>query len=278
MTQTLPFHSHYRQLLATLLREGVSEVNQRTNQGIKVIPGGVGFRIDLSDGMVPVPGTRKVYPATAAAEIAWFLRGTKNLAWLREYTSIWDKFTEEDGHMVKNAYGYRWRVHFGRDQIELALAALRNDLSSRQVVVCAWDPANDGLGMQSKNFPCPTHFTLNVVNNRLHSAFFLRSSDVFVGLPYDVMGHAFLMDMFAAELGLQLGVLHVTLAHAHLYQVHYEMAERSITGSGFVDPMLLLGRSLKYAMESPEVYVQEIKNAQIATMWPDYNPKPEVIA
>jgi len=277
MIYTQSFQVHYQALLRMLLTEGVSEINQRTKQLIKTIPGGVGFRIDLSDGMAPVPGTRKVYPATAAAEIAWFLMGTRDVGWLQQHAKIWDKFIEDDHRTVENAYGYRWRKHFARDQIERAITTLLDDQSSRQVVVCTWDPSTDGLGEQSKNFPCPTHFTLNVVGGRLHSALFLRSSDVFVGLPYDVMSHAFLMDMFATELGLKLGVLHVTLAHAHLYQVHHQMAVASVERKTFVDPMLLPGVSLEYVMHYPGLYVEDIKNVQASREWPDYNPKPEVI-
>ncbi len=277
MTAMEPFCFHYRDLIQTILNEGVTEINRRTSQPILALPGGVGFRVDLTNGNVPVPGTRKVYPSTAAAEIAWFLRGTKSVVWLKKYTGMWDKFTEPDGRTIENAYGYRWRKHFNRDQIEKAITTLLDDMSSRQVVICAWDPAEDGLGEQSKNFPCPTHFTLNIVDGLLHSALFLRSSDIFVGLPYDVMGHAFLMDMFATELGVKLGVLHITLAHAHLYQVHHEMAVLSIAANGFDNLMRLPNRSLKYVTESPEIYVEEVKSRQKTVLWPDYNPRPEVI-
>ncbi len=277
MTDMKPFHVHYRRLLTALLIEGVTEINRRTTQPVLTLPGGVGFRVDLGNEQVPVPGNRKVYPSTAAAEIAWFLQGTKSVAWLQNHVPMWNKFTEDDGRTIENAYGYRWRRHFGRDQINKAITTLLDDQSSRQVVICAWDPSTDGLGEKSKNFPCPTHFTLNVVDQVLHSALFLRSSDVFVGLPYDVMGHAFLMDMFAVELGLAIGVLHITLAHAHLYQIHYDMAVTSIETDGPGEYMTLPGRSLKYVMESPDMYVQEIKNQQVTVEWPDYNPKPEVI-
>lgn len=271
------YQSNYRSLLKALLTYGHSEVNRRTGEIVRVIPGGVSFRIDLHNGYLPVPGTRRVHPATAAAEVAWFLQGEKDSMWLQGYTAMWNKFVERDGRTVANAYGYRWRKHFGRDQIKRAITTLLDDRTSRQIVVSAWDPSSDGLGEKSKNFPCPTHFTFSVTGNALHSSLFLRSSDVFVGLPYDVMGHSLLMAMMSVELGLRLGVLHVTLAHAHLYVKHHEMAVRCSELAAVDSRILMPFRSLQWVESNPGRFVEDMKDAQAVARWPNYNPKPEVI-
>jgi len=279
LIRTDRFSTTYYALLEAMMQEGRIEVNARTKEIIKVLPGGISFRIDLSTKKLPVPGVRKVYPSTSAAEVAWFLQGGTDVTWLRAHTSMWNQFVEpSDGRTVKNAYGYRWRHHFGRDQIERAIATLLDDRTSRQVLVCAWDPTADGLGEKAINFPCPTHFTLSVTGDKLHSSLFLRSSDIFVGLPYDVMGHAFLMDMLATEIGMRPGIFHITLAHAHLYVVHHDMA---VTCLGIIPPTIdtirLPGKSLTQVMKAPNEFVAGIKLAQREVRWPDYNPKPEVI-
>ncbi len=189
---------------------------------------------------------------------------------------------EQDGEPffrgVRSAYGYRWRNHFGRDQLRLAVEALRKDPSDRRVYVSAWDPAEDGLGAPGqKNVPCPASFTFSITGGELHSSLFLRSSDLFVGLPYDVMGHALLMDAVAHELRIRPGVMHVTLAHAHLYESHWQMAAEMLQHEPVVPQLPLPGWTLSQVEQHPDDYVVRYAEEAKQHQWPAYNPKPEVI-
>lgn len=279
---TNSFALEYVQILNAALHATV-EMNQRTKTRIKVLPGGVSFKLALFDGMLPTCGVRKTYPRSAAAEVAWFLQGTRDVTWLRNQCPLWDKFVEEDGVTVKNAYGYRWRKHFGRDQINGAVKALVADSSDRQVMVCAWDPSTDGLDSpRTKNVPCPTNFTLSMEEGTsgsyLHSSLFIRSSDLFVGLPYDVMGHAMLMQLFARTLGTALGSMHVTLAHAHLYEPHWKMAEVALR-QRVTCPRIPMdnGHTIEIATANPDRLVAHYAGLAATAEWPSYNPLPEVI-
>jgi thymidylate synthase len=272
------FFDHHGDLLGDLLRHGVVETNARTGTRVRVHRGGTAFALDLSDRTLPVCGTRKLFPGTAAAEVAWFLSGDRDVTWLRKYAPIWDKFVEDDGVTVAAAYGYRWRSHFGRDQVLDALQALNRDPSDRRVLVSAWDPGQDGLGRPSKNVPCPTHFTLNVLAGELHSSLFIRSSDVFVGLPYDVMGHALLMDAMARELRLSPGVMHVTLAHPHLYESHWALAEECLDQEPVAEQPALPGWTVAAILGARDAYVARVKELARAVRWPDFSPRPEVVA
>lgn len=179
---------------------------------------------------------------------------------------------------VQSAYGYRWRSHFGRDQIRAAVEALRKDPTDRRVYISAWDPSEDGLGAQGqKNVPCPTSFTFYIQDGELHSSLFLRSSDVFVGLPYDVMGHALLMDAIAHELRVRPGVMQVTLAHAHLYECHWDMVAEALKQDPVVPAMPLPGWTLSQIERDPDDYVVRYADEAKMFTWPTYNPKPEVI-
>lgn len=225
------FHGAYRSLLTRLYHANV-ETNARTRTKIKVLPGSQFFQLDLSNGRLPVAGNRAYWPHIAAAETAWQVLGTQDPTFIMSFApKLWEKFIE-DGQL-KTAYGWRWRNAFGRDQIDLALLALRTDPSNRQVWVQAWDPRSDGLGEpnQPKNIPCPLGFSLNIIGGRLHMSVFIRSSDVFVGLPYDVMGYALTMDILAACLQVKLGMLSFTLAHAHIYEPHFEALEVCLFGN-----------------------------------------------
>ncbi len=283
------FHNHYSELLYGLLGGKTSNprwtLNRRTGVRVAVLPDAFdSFSVDLRDGTLPLPGNRRMHPKTAAAEVAWFLSGEQSVAWLRKHAPIWDKFVEEDGVTVDGAYGYRWRRHFGRDQVDLAIAALRADATDRRVLVSAWDPAGDGLGTPSRCVPCPTHFTLAVDTTHedteawsLNMAVFVRSSDVFVGLPYDVMGHALLLNVFAVDLGLRPGVMHFTLAHPHLYESHLEMAIESLRQPVMADLPTIPEWSVRGVEDRPDDYVQAVADRALSKVQHPFNPRPEVV-
>ena len=277
----LVFRHAYEHLLSRLLsRQAHREVNARTGVGIRAIEP-TSFAIDLSTGQLPVCGVRKTYPKSAAAEVAWFLTGSKNVTFIRQYAPLWDKFVEDDGETVAGAYGFRWRRQFGRDQIQDAVQTLRDDPTNRRVYVSAWDPAEDGLGRPSKNVPCPLGFTLSILDGKLNSVLAIRSSDVFVGLPYDVMGHAFLMAAFASSLGVGLGTMHVTLAHPHLYEVHVDQALEALGGQTGDDTMGLPSWSIHDIDTNPHAYVHDVMTEAGRTnagRGPAYHCKPEVVA
>jgi thymidylate synthase len=275
----MSFHQTYRELLWRLLCGDVHrELNARTGQTISVSRAPEHFIVDLSDDMLPLCGVRKTFPRTAAAEVAWFLLGTKDVSFIREYAPIWDKFVEEDGHTVAGAYGYRWREHFGRDQVRDAVVALRRNPTDRRIFVSAWDPCEDGLGRPSRNVPCPVGFTLSIVGDRLNSALMIRSSDVFVGLPYDVMGHALLMRAIASSIGgVQLGAMSVTLAHPHLYEVHEGMAYEALDGLQSDDSRVMPPWSVEQIEEDPHGYVLNVRLTYAGIVQPGVMVRPEVV-
>ena len=277
--QDIPFHESYAAILVWTLA-GAIETNVRTGSRVKVGRGGTSFQIDLSNGILPTVGRRKTFPKSAAAEVAWYLQGTQDATFICKYAPLWDKFIEplNTFNGVKAAYGYRWRQHFNRDQITLAIETLRQNPSDRRCYISAWDPAEDGLGaLGQRNVPCPAAFTLNQQGNELHSSIILRSSDVFVGLPYDVMGHALLMDAIAKELNIKPGLMHVTLANAHLYESHWAMAEKMLQQPLVVPKMYLPRISVVDIETNPDNYVLAYAEEAKQHEWPTYNPKPDVI-
>lgn len=278
---TKHFAETYNKLLGQLWHKGTDEINERTGTNIKTLRGGTSFKVDLETGRLPVAGNRKYWPKIAAVETAWQIMGTQDPTWIVEKApKLWSNFVE-DGKL-KTAYGYRWRHHFGRDQLSLAIHALNRDPSNRQIWVQAWDPAVDGLGEpdQPKNIPCPIGFSLSVVGEELHMSLFIRSSDVFVGLPYDVMGYAMTLDAIAATMELKPGTMHVTLAHPHIYGAHYEYVEQCLKDrtryAEDIEQPLPNWTIPEIAME-PDRYVEFVNRGANRMDQHDYSPLPELI-
>ncbi len=283
--RTTRINAVYRDLLSEIYEHGTREVNRRTGVEITLLRGAYSFKLDLADGRLPVPGNRSYAPHVAAAETAWQIMGTRSAEWILEQApKIWQDFVE-DGY-VKAAYGYRWRSHFGRDQLAMAVTQLCENPTNRQLYVSAWDPSTDGLGApdQPKNLPCPVGFSLTRTGDEVHCSVFIRSSDVFVGLPYDVMGYALTLDAVAASCGLTPGTLHVTLAHPHYYESHYDFVRQCLAGDqpgrweDALDAQLMPRWSIDRVWNNPDMYVERVReDARDARLHHPWNPKPKVV-
>ncbi len=221
------FDVQYASVLKKLLDHGVDEKNDRTGHVCKSLPG-VTMQFDLEKGF-PLLTLRKIPLKVFVAEQIWFLMGARDLSFLQNFTKIWDDFAEAN-NCVESAYGYRWRKHFGRDQIDGLIQLLSKDPSSRHGVILMWDPADDGLanGTAKKNVPCPYTFTVNIIGGKLCLHLIIRSNDMMLGNPHDVAGFALLSHFFAEKLGVTPGTLTVSISNAHIYDIHFEHAEEIV--------------------------------------------------
>lgn len=265
------FDEQYITLLKRIMNDGYIEFNNRTQTEIKALPQRT-LVFNLINH-IPVVGARKIFPHVAAAELAWTLQGTQDTEFIKKYSKMWSKFEDEPGKVIP-AYGYRWRHHFGRDQLQGAIDALKKDRSNRQVWVTAWDAAQDGLDNigHYKNVPCPLGFMLNTIGNKLNMMVIIRSSDTVVGLPYDVLMYSFLLCALAKSIGVPTGKIFFALSHAHIYSAHYDIVQRMINSfekytimkrpidQEFVPQAIPIPQhSIEQILANPDGYVSEIK-------------------
>ena len=219
----------YQKTLSEILSKGVEEVNHRTRHKTKTIPGAF-FKIDSG---FPLLTLRKIPIKLFTAEMIWYIMGSRMPSeFLQNYTHIWDDFTNING-VVTTSYGYRWRHHFGRDQLADLIKLLKKDSTSRHGVVVTWDPADDGLAnsltaRKKMNVPCPYTYVVNVTGGKLNMFSVARSTDMILGFPHDVGGFALLQRIISAHLGFKVGSFVFTTANAHLYDIHYDTAQELI--------------------------------------------------
>lgn len=218
------FDEIYQGLIAKIMTEGIEDLNVRTGHKTKALPG-VSFSIDIEKDGFPVLTLRKQPLKSPIAESCWFVSGDKNPAFLQKFTKMWNAFMEEDG-MIAASYGYRWRHHFGRDQLGKLVELLEKDPSSRHGVIITWDPADDGYGgTPKKNVPCPYTFTVNIIGGRLHLHNIIRSNDMMLGCAFDVFTFSMILCMLAQRLGVRPGIYTHSISNAHIYDNHYAGAE-----------------------------------------------------
>jgi thymidylate synthase len=223
-----PFDKLYQGILKDIMKNGIREYSERTKLETAAIPGWH-FSYDPEKDGFPLLTLRSIPVKVFIAEQIWFLTGSRKPEdFLREYTKIWDMFTNP-ADVVTVAYGYRWRKHFGRDQIALLIDLLTKEPSSRHGVIVTWDPAQDGLSLfKRKNVPCPYTFTVNIIGGKLHMHSIIRSNDMILGFPHDVAGFCFLQYILAQKLKVKVGIYSHSISNAHIYENHYAAAKEMI--------------------------------------------------
>lgn len=274
------FAEAYENLINLIMSDdGDYDMNQRTRSAVSFLPEGYSFVADLSSNVLPTCGLRRTRPHIAAAEVAWCFMGDPSLKWLQKHTQIWNVFADGNGNVME-AYGYRWRHAFGYDQIDIAIRRLTADPSDRRVWISSWDPRGDLRPGDQKTVPCPVGFTLSTHENRLNSTLMIRSSDVFIGLPLDVMRHALVMRAIANSLNRKLGYMRVTLAHPHIYESHWDMA-LTMLGEEIMVPDIRMPENpwtVEHVVNNPDEYVDLIRLAALDSVgWPTYDPRVAVV-
>ena len=223
------FDELYQGLLKRILAEGIEQTSARNSHATIAVPG-LHFSHDVGKDGFPLLTLRKIPVKMFVAEQIWFISGARKPAdFLRDFTKIWDSFTNP-ADVVTVAYGYRWRKHFGRDQLGLLVELLKKDSSSRHGVIVTWDPAQDGLGgIKKANVPCPYSFTVNIIGGRLHLHNMVRSNDMVLGFPSDVAGFALLQCILAQKLGVGVGVYSHSISNAHVYDNQLEAVQELLS-------------------------------------------------
>lgn len=81
-------------------------------------------------------------------------------------------------------------------------------------------------------------FHFDVTKGKLRLQLYQRSSDVFLGLPFNIAQYAMLLQMVAKVTGLEARELVVSIGNAHLYTNHIEQAKEQLTRTPMPFPKL----------------------------------------
>jgi thymidylate synthase len=204
-------HLVWKQLLSDLLVNG-EDVAPR-GKPTKEIIGHQLVLEDLRDNIIGVP-ERKLNYRFMVAEWLWIIAGRNDVAALTMFNPKMLAFSD-DGQTLAGAYGPRIFT-----QLQYVIETLRADPDSRQAVIVIWKPTP----APSKDIPCT--LTLQFLNRfgQLHVVVNMRSSDAWLGIPYDIFSFSQITNCLAGELGLQTGSLILNMGSSHLYQENWDAA------------------------------------------------------
>ena len=244
----------YQDLLKYIKENGV-EKKDRTGTGtISVF--GYQMKFDLKKGF-PLVTTKKLHLRSIIYELIWFINGGTNINYLNDNgVSIWDEWADEKGDLGP-IYGAQWRNwnNDGVDQLKGVISRLKENPSSRRMIVTAWNP--NIIPNTKKTFsenvkegkaalpPCHAFFQFYVADNKLSCQMYQRSADVFLGVPFNIASYALLTFMIAQVCELEVGEFVHTLGDAHIYLNHLEQVDLQLSRDPLELPKLKLNPIIK---------------------------------
>ena len=196
------------------------------------------LQFDLAEEF-PILVSKKVFFRSAVLELLWIYQQASNdVRWLQDRgVKIWNEWEiRENGiyqgrninqifrerhpeepeidfaHTIGTAYGWIVnRYHL----IDNLIETLKNNPGNRRMVMSLWQ--NEWL--ETAALPsCVWNSQWNVTGGRLNLLVTSRSSDVPLGLPFNVVQYAVLCHLIAQVVGVRPGVLTFMTNDAHIYE------------------------------------------------------------
>lgn len=134
----------------------------------------------------------------------WMIAGRNDVEWISRFNGSIANYSD-DGVTFHGAYGYRWRHHFGFDQLERVANLLIANPDDRRIVVQMWDATTD-LGYEGKDFPCNTALKFRIVDGYLDMIVENRSNDMIWGAyGANAVHFSMLQEVMAAWIGVEVG-------------------------------------------------------------------------
>ena len=145
-----------------------------------------------------------------------------------------DEFSKKYGDLG-NVYGKQWRNFNGVDQLKNVIEQIKQNPSSRRLIVSSWNPAEvDTMALP----PCHSLFQFYVSDGKLSCQLYQRSGDVFLGVPFNIASYSLLTILIAKECNLEVGEFVHTLGDAHIYNNHFDQVNEQISRTPYDLPSL----------------------------------------
>lgn len=170
---------------------------------------------------------RDCNPFLHLIESAWMLAGRNDVATVSKLAKQMGTYTD-DGSTLNGAYGFRWRRHFGYDQITALIQELRTNRETRRCVLQMWDGAEDlksGIS-GSSDIPCNTAIYFDPMDGVLNMTVTNRSNDSIWGAYGANLVHMSILHEYIATLaGFKVGIYYQMSNNLHFY-IENEVTQR----------------------------------------------------
>ncbi len=186
------------------------------------------------------------------------------------------KFAKKWGNLPR-IYGEMWRKWPTRtdrtiDQLKWVLQELKDDPDAKNLIVNSWNPEYPYTMATKKDasrFPiCHNMYQISNRGGKLSLQLYQRSSDLFLGVPFNIASYALLTIVLAKIAGLEPGEFIHTFGDVHIYENHVEQVKEQLKRKPKPFPKVTIDSSVKsLAAFRPDKVTLE-----------DYDPYPAIKA
>ena len=225
----------YLDIVDNVLHNGVKKDNRT---GISTIATfAETFKHDMSEGF-PLLTTKKMAINAILVELEGFINGITSKKWYQDQgCNIWNEWSNPlagPGDDLGPIYGYQWRRFgqvydedddgclFKHDQFNNIINTLKNNPHDRRMVCSAWNPIH---ATRMALPPCHVLWNVVILGDKLNLAWYQRSCDLMLGVPFNIASYATLLLLLCKESGFKPGILHGTLSDCHIYENQLDQAK-----------------------------------------------------
>lgn len=173
---------------------------------------------------------RKLHIPFLGGEAYWILSGDDTVAGIAPYNRHIAKFSD-DGERFFGAYGPKVV-----GQLDYVVDKLRDDPQSRQAGLTIWRENPP----ETKDVPCTVAMFFTIREGKLNTHVFMRSSDAWLGLPYDAFNFTMVTCVILKRLNVEIfdgfylepGTQYLTMANSHIYMEHWAKAQEIVAKRG----------------------------------------------
>jgi len=206
---------------------------------------------EMRKSVLVEPG-RKLSYKYMAAEAYWILSGDNRVETIAPYNQHIAAFSD-DGKVFFGAYGPPIM-----DQLAYVVQKLYDDRDTRQAGLTIWRQCPP----PTKDVPCTVAMFFYIRKHKLHLSVYMRSSDVWLGLPYDAFAFSMVGHMVCAQFNdtscknrdkyqwdpITPGLVSITAGSSHFYDDNMQAAQEAlIQSSTYYSPV-----TPEYYYSSPE--------------------------
>lgn len=129
------------------------------------------------------------------------------------------------------------------DQINNLIEGIKKDPFGRRHIVSAWNP---GELNEMALPPCHMMYQFSVSKDGYLSCLWTqRSTDFFIGAPFNIASYALLTMMVAQVCDLKPGELIMSTGDTHIYLNHLEQIEEQLTRTSYAPPKVIIDPTIK---------------------------------
>lgn len=257
----------YIDLCKRIVQDGKWVDNPRTGKGCLTIIN-ADLEYDVGKGEFPLVTTRKSYWKPAIAELLGYIRGSSSAADFRALgTKSWDanannneawlknpnRKGEDDMGFVYGAVGRNFPKPNGGsvDLLKNIVEDLKNGIDNRGEIYTFYHPGAFELGCLR---PCLYSHQFSLVGDTLYLNSIQRSSDVPLGLVWNMMQCYVFLALMAQITGHKAGKAYHKIVNAHIYEDQFDLMKEQITRKPFESPKLIISPEIK-TLEDLETWV-----------------------